>query len=114
MTLLVHFDSRGTPENGCIRIVHWRRGWMANLQEKFAIAGEFDRLPIFGAIPGDPNVARLLHKNTMLGTRPVVALTWAAPRFDQVALSIKFQHRRRRSAANGYLLVQAKVILDVR
>src|ERR1700730_5803273 len=113
MNLLVHFDSRGTAENRRICIVHRRRGRVANLKEEFPIVGEFNRLPIFGAISGNPDVARLLDENTMLGTRPVIALTWAAPRFDQVALSVKFQYRRRRSAANGNLLVQDLVILYV-
>src|SRR5258708_5010149 len=73
MSLLVHFDSCGAPENGCICIVHWRRGWVANLDQQFSVVREFDCLAVFGAIPGNPNVAGLVHKNTMLGPRPVVA-----------------------------------------
>src|SRR6267154_3033924 len=114
MSLFVHLDSSRTLEHGRISIVHRRGRRMANLQYEFPVVGELDRLPVFGPIPGDPDVADLVHENTVLGSRPVIAVTWAAPRFDQVALAIEFQHWRRRGATHGYLFVQAKVILDVR
>jgi len=116
VSFLVQFHPGRTAKDGRVRIIHWSGRRMANFQNKFPVACELDRLPVFGAISGNPDVSGVVDKDAVLRTWPVIAGTRAAPRLEKIALGIKHENRRRGNAALGCgrSLRCAEIILCVR
>src|SRR5216683_2452354 len=95
---------------------------MPDLHQEFSVLGELQdlivrigaRLTCFGhiagtgihnlginraAIPANPDVALVVHGNSVIGIRPVVSFSGAAPMADQISSFIKFENGRRSYAA---------------
>src|ERR1700686_2593624 len=89
---------------------------MANRQNKFPFVRELDRLPVFGAIAGDPDVSGVVDEDAVFRIRPVITLTRAAPGFEKIPLGIKHENRRRGYATFGSRrsLRRSEIILRVR
>ena len=84
---------------------------VANLQHEAAVAGEFQHLPIIGAVAADPDEAFRIDIDAVLALEPVVALARAAPRAQHVAGRIELDHRWRRDAADAARRVQRGALL---
>src|SRR5262249_51912952 len=72
-----------------------------DLHQKLTVFGELQDVRILLAIAADPNVALIVDVDAVIGLRPLVTLTWAAPRFYQRPLRIALPHWGRRAAAIG-------------
>src|ERR1019366_9938681 len=77
-----------------------RLQWVAQLQEKLSIRGEFQNPPeVLAADTADPDVALVVDEEPVLLRRPVIPGARSAPRPNDLTLRIEFNNRRRRDAA---------------
>ena len=71
---------------------------------------------VVGTVPGEPDIAQVVHEDAVLAGRPFVALALVAvriaPTVEQVAVGVELENRRRRVAALGQrrVLRQARLV----
>jgi hypothetical protein len=76
-------DLRGLPEvlNVVAPVVH---AVFSELQKELTVAVELENLGVLRSVSCEPDVAFVIHRDSMVAVGPVVAFAGAAPRFDQI------------------------------
>ena len=75
------------------------RAGTTDLHQERPIPGEFQDVGVITAVAADPQVIHVVHGDPVVRRRPVVTVTGATPRADEVALLIELEDVRRRNAA---------------
>ena len=70
-----------------------------DLEEKPSGPVKFQNLIVAHAVAGDPDAARGIHVDPMLGARPFITVARTAPSLKQIAFRVEFQNRGRGNAA---------------
>ena len=85
----------------------------ADLHQELAVLGELEQVRVLLAVAADPDVALVVDVDAVVGLRPFVARSGAAPGAHQVALGIEHEHRRRGSTAlgNGRIELSATLVV---
>src|SRR5689334_2135461 len=86
---------------------------LSDLQYEFSVLREFQHVAIIVAIAADPDETFVVDIDPVLALEPVVAFSGAAPGFEQVALLVKYQDRRRRHAALGARWIERRGLFIV-
>ena len=104
---------RGLAELG-LRVRSFARSRLADLHQELAVGRELRDLVVLLAVAADPDAAVLVHENSVLVLRPVVALAGPAPGAQQIAVGIELHHRRRGGAAlrGGRVLRCALLVVE--
>ena len=68
---------------------------MPDLHQELAVARELQDLRVLVAAAAEPDVVLIVHVDAVLELRPLVAGARAAPRRDERAVGVEFEHRRR-------------------
>ena len=79
---------------------------LAELGDELAVLGELQDLGVVGAVAADPDIALIVHEDAVVGFRPVIARTGAAPGVEEIARFVEFQNRRRGLAASALTMLQ--------
>ena len=72
---------------------------LADLHDEAAVARELEDLGVLLGIAREPDIVLRVHEDPVLGLRPVITRTRAAPGLDQIALVVELHHGRRGHAA---------------
>src|SRR3954454_6175690 len=86
---------------------------LADLHHELAVEREFQNGVVVVGIAADPDKSLLVDFDAMLAPDPLIALAGTAPRAQQIAVGIEFQHRRRRRAAFRTRRCQRRAFLVV-
>src|SRR4030088_1730782 len=86
---------------------------LADLHHEFAVDGEFQNRVVVIGIAADPNKTSFVDLDAVLAPDPFIAFAGSAPRAQQIAVGIEFQHRWRRDAAFRTRRRQRRALLVV-
>src|SRR5258706_12142452 len=105
---------RRRPAHMRIAVAALGSAGLADLQDEFAIAREFQKVIVRRIVAGSPHVALPVDVNAVLVLRPVIPLPGAAPGLLDVAVPVELDDRRRRLAAavRRRLLLRTLVVVE--